>query len=242
MGQGSLTVVGMGIKAGVHLTAEARAAIAAADEVLYLVTDPVGESFVVGLRPDARSLAGLYELGRERSETYGQMIELILSRVRAGKEVCAAFYGHPGVFVDPGHESVRRARSEGFRAEMQPAVSSEDCLFADLGLDPGKSGCQSYEASDFVARRPALETSAILVLWQIGTVGETAAIDAPARDGFALLAERLLEHYLPEREAIVYEASPYPGVEPSVARTPLGSLAALDVAPLATLVVPGLSA
>src|SRR5581483_9927716 len=114
---------------GLHLTREARDAIAAADEVLYLVPEPVAAAIIEELRPDARALDGLYELGRERAETYEAMTELLLARVRAGSRVCAAFYGHPGVFVRPGHEAVRRARSEGFAAEMQAAVSTEDCLF-----------------------------------------------------------------------------------------------------------------
>jgi hypothetical protein len=33
---------------------------------------------------------------------------------------------------------------------MLPAVSAEDCLFADLGVDPGAAGCQSHEAADFL--------------------------------------------------------------------------------------------
>jgi len=31
---------------------------------------------------------------------------------------------------------------------MLPGISAEDCLVADLGIDPASSGCQSYEAND----------------------------------------------------------------------------------------------
>jgi hypothetical protein len=42
---------------------------------------------------------------------------------------------------------------------MLPGISAEDCLFADLGIDPGIYGCQSYEATDFLANgRPWGET------------------------------------------------------------------------------------
>ena len=64
------------------------------------------------------------------------MAEAILEPVRAGKRVCAAFYGHPGVFVLPSHDAISRARAEGFEATMLPGVSAEDCLVADLGVDP----------------------------------------------------------------------------------------------------------
>jgi uncharacterized protein YabN with tetrapyrrole methylase and pyrophosphatase domain len=238
MPPGSLTVVGTGIRAGMQLTPEARAAIEAADELLYLVADPVAERVIVRLRPDARSLAPLYRPGRERSETYEEMAEAILERVRAGRSVCVAFYGHPGVLVTPGHETVGRARSEGFEAEMLPGISAEDALFADLGLDPGISGCQTYEASRFLASRPAVELSAMLVLWQIGTVDETRATEGAARNGFEALAERLLELFPADREAIVYEASPWAGVEPGILRTTIGALAQTEVAAYGSLVIP----
>lgn len=41
------------------------------------------------------------------------MIERILQSVRSGGMTCAIFYGHPGVFVYPAHEAIRRARAEG---------------------------------------------------------------------------------------------------------------------------------
>jgi len=31
---------------------------------------------------------------------------------------------------------------------MLPGISAEDCLFADIGVDPGIYGCQSFEATD----------------------------------------------------------------------------------------------
>ena len=96
----------------------------------------------------------------------------ILAHVRRGLDVCAAFYGHPGVFVD----SVARggARAPARRASglgCSPAISAEDCLFADLGVDPARFGCQSYEATDFLVHGRRVDPTATLVLWQIGTVG-----------------------------------------------------------------------
>ena len=184
---GSLVVVGTGIGFA-RITLEARAAIAAAEDVLYLVPDAVSDAALLELSPQARSLAGLYEEGVSRRVAYEHMVEAILTPVRAGRRVCAAFYGHPGVFVLPSHEAIRRARAEGFAAEMLPGVSAEDCLVADLGVDPAASGWQSYEATKFLERRPAVETGAALVLWQIGVVGSAephggAAVAAARRAG-----------------------------------------------------------
>src|SRR5205814_145574 len=145
--RGSLTVVGTGIRAGLHLTPEAREAFVGAEVALYLVADVVAESWVRELNPNARSLHDHYRLGVPRQDIYDRMTETILAEVRSGADVCVAFYGHPGVFVYPSHAAIARARVDGFSARMLPAVSAEDCLFADLGVDPGTTGCQSYEAT-----------------------------------------------------------------------------------------------
>jgi precorrin-6B methylase 1 len=221
------------------VTPEAAAAIEHADEVLYLVAQPLTARWIERTNPRSRSLAGLYALGKPRRETYAEMVDELLAPVRAGRDVCAAFYGHPGVFVHPGHEAVRRARAEGRRARMLPAVSALDCLVADLGIDPAANGLLSYEATDFLLRRRPADPTVLLVLWQIGVVGELGVTMEPRRENLAFLAERLLETHPRDHEAIVYEASPYPLVaDPVVLRLPLEGLPEARVSLLSTLVVP----
>ena len=137
------------------------------------------------------------------------MVEAILDPVRDGRNVCAAFYGHPGVFVLPSHEAVKQARSEGFEAMMLPGISAEDCLFADLGVDPAEAGCQSYEATRFLERRPAIEPRAALILWQIGVVGSANHSAEPVAPRLTELVERLRGLYPDEHEVVVYEASSF---------------------------------
>jgi uncharacterized protein YabN with tetrapyrrole methylase and pyrophosphatase domain len=210
------------------------------DVVLSLASEPLMQEFLESLNPNTRSLHGLYELGRDRGEAYEAMTEEILRHVRDGLDVCAAFYGHPGVFVDPSHEAVRRAQDEGYRARMLPAVSAEDCLFADLGVDPCSFGCQSYEATDFLVRQRRVDPTSAVVLWQIGTVGNVvAAADAEPR-GLGVLVETLLELYPPDHEVIVYEASAYPGFAPIVRKLGLAHLAGEHVTALSTLYIPPL--
>src|SRR5947207_15537569 len=107
------------------------------------------------------------------------MVEQILQAVRAGRQVCGAFFGHPAVLVDPAHAAVRRAREEGYPAAILPGISAEACLFADLGIDPGVCGCQSYEATDFLVRPRAFDTGTALVLWQVGALAEPNARPEP---------------------------------------------------------------
>lgn len=54
---------------------------------------------------------------------------------------------------------------------MLPGVPAEDCLFADLGVDPGVAWWQSYDATPFLVYRPQFDTSAGLVLWQLDALG-----------------------------------------------------------------------
>jgi uncharacterized protein YabN with tetrapyrrole methylase and pyrophosphatase domain len=236
----SLTVVGTGIRAGTQLTPEARAAFDQADVALYLVADPVEAALLREIRPDARSLYDYYEHGVHRQEIYERITEAMLAEVRRGKTVCAAFYGHPGIFVSPSHEAVRRARAEGYPARMLPAVSAEDCLFADLGIDPGEAGCQSYEATDFLIRRREVDPTAALILWQIAVIGEAIYSTTLRREGLVLLAEYLRTWYERDHAVMLYEASPYPLVESSVTTMPLAELPDADATALSTLYVPPL--
>lgn len=238
MAAGSLTVIGTGIRMGVQLTPEARAAIDVSDELLHLAADPLTEEWLLGLHPRSTSLGSEYRVGEGRDEIYERIVERLLAPVREGRRVCAAFYGHPGIYVRPSHEAIRRARDEGHEARMLPAVSAEDCLFADLGVDPATTGCASYDATDFLLRSPPLDAASGLLLWQITVIGDPNAVAEPRIDNVHVLVERLAETYPRDHEVIVYEASPYPIAEPVIERVPLGELAAAPLTPLSTLYVP----
>lgn len=237
---GSLAVVGTGIQLVRQLTPEAREEIERADEVLFVVADAATATWLTSLNPRARSLSGLYRRGVERDRVYAAMVDEILAAVRAGSRVCAVFYGHPGVYVQPSHEAVRRARAEGFDARMLPAVSAEDCLVADLGVDPGEHGWQSFEATDFLARGVRPEPSAALVLWQVDGIGKRDSSRDPDPRGLHALGRALLALYPPAHEIVFYRASVYPVAGPQIVRVRLDEVPELGEAPAPTLYVPPL--
>lgn len=238
--RGSLVVIGTGIRTVGNLTIEAIAWMKESDVVLYLIADPIAEEVIRFLNPTgAMSLRGYYGEGVHRSQSYEGMVQHILSCVRAGQKTCAAFYGHPGVFAYPSHESIRRARQEGYPARMLPAVSAEDSLFADLGVDPAVNGCQSYEATDFLLHGRIVDTSSQLILWQIGVLGDwTYRTNGYQMNAFPWLVSRLCELYGAGHEGFIYEAAILPGVPPSVTRISLGQLAPNYVNAGSTLYVP----
>jgi uncharacterized protein YabN with tetrapyrrole methylase and pyrophosphatase domain len=237
---GSLTIVGTGIKTTGQLTLETIAWIEQADSVPYVVGDPIAEAVIKRLNPaGAVSMAGYYEEGQSRMYAYNAMVEHILRCVRSGEKTVAAFYGHPGVFAYPSHESIRRARSEGYSAKMLPGISSEDCLFADLGVDPAVGGCQSYEATDFLLNMLNIDSSSQLILWQIGTLGDwtykTRMYDIRA---MPLLVRKLSQFYPLSHSVTVYEAPMFPGSEPMMAQIPLYWLSDFPITAAMTLYVP----
>src|SRR6185295_16544322 len=101
--RGSLVVVGTGIRLVGQTTLEALGCIKAAEKLLYLVNDPTTAAWIQGLNPTAESLEDCYVKGMARSRIYEDMAARIMSAVRSGLHVCAAFYGHPGVFVSATH-------------------------------------------------------------------------------------------------------------------------------------------
>jgi uncharacterized protein YabN with tetrapyrrole methylase and pyrophosphatase domain len=220
------------------VTLEALAAMEGAQKLLYLVADPLTEAWIRDRNPTAESLGDYYAEGKRRDVTYREIVQRILSDVRKGLEVTAAFYGHPAVFADPTHAAIKLARREGYRAVMLPAISAEDCLFTDLGLDPGHRGCQSYEATDFLNREPRFDPRCPLILWQVSVIGEDSIADSANQAGLQELADVLERHYPSRHEVVVYLASWYPVCHPVIRRLPLKRLPKADVPMMATLLVP----
>jgi uncharacterized protein YabN with tetrapyrrole methylase and pyrophosphatase domain len=221
---GSLVIIGTGIKAIGHITLEAKSCIEKAEKLFFLVSDPLTSQWLTALNPSAETLYSSYVEGRDRMETYLEIVERILVPVRSGLRVCAAFYGHPGVFAWPSHKAIGQARSEGYAAVMLPGISAEDCLFADLGVDPGEYGCQSYDATDFLLFRPRINPSAALVLWQIGVTGHVEHRLHYPNIGLPLMLEILSVIYPPSHLAILYEAAQYAVCEPVIQHVPIGNL------------------
>jgi len=236
---GSLVVVGTGIKAISQITIEAQSTIEHADKVLYLVPDPLTAAWIASHNDSAESLYRFYDVDKDRNDTYREMVERVLTFVREGRRVCAIFYGHPGVFSTPGHECIRVARHEGYEASMLPGVSSLDCLFADLGFDPGVQGCQSFEATDFLIHRRPVDTSSPLVLWQIGVIGEWSLPTEPCnRAGLTALAGALVALHGHDHAVTIYEAAQAVTMRAHVSVVPLSDLASSNVTPISTLYVP----
>jgi uncharacterized protein YabN with tetrapyrrole methylase and pyrophosphatase domain len=238
----SLVVVGTGIQWAGQTTLAAQRAIEEAESVLFAVADPWAARWIQGLHPGAESLPYPQDEEGPRRRIYRAMVERILAELRLERAVCAVFYGHPGVLTEPSHAAVKAARAEGFEARMLPGVSSLDCLYADLGVDPGRDGCLVHEATDFLLRRRSFDPHAALILCQLGLVGHRGPYDRArperVRAGLRLLAEALAARLPADHPVTIYEAATHP-LSPARAETiPLAALPDAEVSEISTLYVP----
>jgi diguanylate cyclase len=235
-----LVVVGSGIQFGRHASERCLSEIREA-QVVFCLADPFALAMIHGLRPDVINLGMHYATGKDRRQTYREIDDAIMAEVRAGKQVCAVFYGHPGVFADVPHRVVRKARAEGIPARMEPGISAEACLYADLGIDPGHRGVQSMEATHFMVYDRKLDPDGLVLLWQVALSGDLSCSRLHAeQDGVQGLVDKLLRWYPPDHEVILYEAARLPIETPRAERLLLRDLPTAHYEEYTTLVVPPL--
>ncbi len=230
----SLTIVGTGIQLINDLSHAARTWLTESQRVLYHVADPLSAQWLQELNPKAEPLLPSAIQGR-RGLAHRRMVARIMAALQAGEQVCVVFYGHPGVFTDPAHLALQAAHAAGFPCRLLPAVSSLDCLFADLAIDPAKGGLQTYEATDFLARPRVLDPHAHLVLWQVAFIDNLNAESDQGLAGLQRLQTRLLENYPPEHPVCLYLAAVYPTQQPHIDQRPLDRLVQAELHPATTM-------
>lgn len=241
--KGSLKVVGTGIDVIAQTTISARNHIESADVVYTVVPGPAGNHWLNKLNDNVISLSSLYEKGKSRVQTYNDMIQAMYNAVREGKRVVAAYYGHPGVFVTPTHKVIKMLKEEGYEASMDPGISAEDCIFADLGIDPGMTGCQAIESTQFLFYKHTINPHNLLILWQVSLCGEHTLKYLPEGEcpqGLEVLRDSLLQYYPPDHEVILYEAAMMMLESPRIERMPLSQLPGCKPTMCSTLVVPSI--
>jgi hypothetical protein len=192
------------------------------------------------MHPDVRSLQPYYREGKSRLTTYREWVDLMMTEVRAGKRVCGVFYGHPGIFAWSPHKAIEAARAEGYAAHMEPGISAEDCLYADLGIDPGRFGCQHFEASQLLLFERRIDPTGYLVLWQVGHVGDQslARFKATGPAYRQLLVDLLSQDYPLSHGLMVYRAATLPIQQPRVRRVALRDLPNIELSAEETVVLP----
>lgn len=237
--RGSLACVGLGMTLGSHLTPLARDHIEQADVVFAALSDHIVELWLQRMNKDVRSLQSYYAEGKPRSETYQEWVDLMMAEVRAGKHVCAVFYGHPGIFAWSPHRAIEVAREEGFHAHMEPGISAEDCLYADVGFDPGSFGCQHFEASQLLFYEHRINPTGYVVLWQVAMVGDWSLTRFQTGPAYRqILVDRLSQDYPLDHPVIIYHGATLPIEQPRIRHITLRDLPRTTLTSQETVVLP----
>lgn len=237
--KGSLVSVGLGMTLGSHITPLSRSFIENADVVFVAASNNLVEEWVMTMNKKVISLQPYYNEGTSRKVTYRKWVELILVEVRAGKKVCGAYYGHPGIFAWTPHESIRQAKKEGYQAHMEPGVSAEDCLYADLGIDPGTRGCFHFEASQFMFKKKTLDPTAYLVLWQVSIAGDRSLARFSTEAQYRkVLVDMLLEIYPADHIITIYECAVLPIENARIEKIKLVELTNAEITLKTTIIIP----
>lgn len=231
-------LVGCGLQPSRHASQRTISEISRAD-VVFALADPFAIDWLRQINDDVRNLGEHYADDRDRRESYRDMQRDIVDSVRAGLHVCVAFYGHPGIFAQVGRKALAEARSCGFETAMEPGISAEACLYADLDLDPGEHGVHSIEATQLLIEQRGIDPSALLLLWQVMHTGNLACTGFDAHpEWLELLVEKLRRWYPADTGVILYEAATLPILDFRAERLALVELPKARLTEVTTLVIP----
>jgi len=236
--RGRLVCVGTGIRHTEQITLAAKTYLQRADVVFGVMPNSIADEWIQQNNPNYINMQKYYGHGKSRNQTYMEMASAMLNEVRAGKDVCCALYGHPGVMANIAHLTIGLTRKEGYAAKMEPGISAEDCLFADLGLDPCYHGTASYEATQLLFTTRTIDPAAVLILWQISLAGEhTLKKFNTTKENLQITVDFLNQWYDLEHGVIIYEAAFLPDQSPRIDRIPLKDLPDAKLNPESTLVI-----
>ncbi len=239
MNRNTLVIAGSGIKFMSHITYETRNCIEKADKVLYLINEPALQEWIQGLNKNTESLDQIYTKYCARNDNYQAISEYIVNQLDNINFLCAVFYGHPTVLVQPAIYTAQAAETKGHNVIVMPGISAEDCLFADLLIDPSSCGCYSFEATDFLLYQREYESSSHLIIWQSGVIGiKNLVVKHNPEKGLGLFIRHLSKKYSLDHDVYIYEAAQYPTIKPRIEKTALRNLATANINRLTTLYIP----
>ncbi|OGV37762.1 MAG: methylase [Legionellales bacterium RIFCSPHIGHO2_12_FULL_35_11] len=230
-----LIVTGSGIKSVAHITEETKKVIQGADKVLYLVHEDTLKEWILREAQEAESLEPIYFSSNKRVDAYHKITAYIISEYKKVACLCIVFYGHPTVFADSALQAVKQIKADGGDAVILPAISSMDCLFSDLEIDPGDQGSFSIDATELLIYEKPLDTSTHVILWQGANLGTH---DLNQTKKLHVLSDYLNHYYADEHPVCIYEAAVYPSKKPRIDWTTVNELSKTKINASSTLYIP----
>lgn len=208
---------------------------------MYLVNEPITKQWIEQYSKLSESLDSIYFSENDRQISYDKIRDKILAELETYNFITVVLYGHPTVFADPGLQSIIAAQKKSIETIILPGISIENCLYADLKVDPGQFGCFHVEATELLLYDKIIEPTAHLCIWQPGMIGNRSVPNSNQKSNHLKLLKLKLKKYYPDDHiAILYEAPMYPGVEPRIHKFSLSDIEAQSIGTLATLYIPPL--
>lgn len=230
-----LIVVGSGIKSVAHLTEETKKIIQGSEKVLYLVNEELLKQWIMRESKNAEALDSTYFNSTKRIDAYNNITSVIINNYYEYNSLCVVFYGHPTVFAESALRAVKLIQAEKGSAIILPAISSMDCLFSDLQIDPGDQGCFSIDATELLIYERKLDAYSHTILWQIANLG---MFNTQSTTKFNVLRDYLYTYYSSEQLVCLYEAALYPTKKPRIEWFKLVDLEDIRVTPISSLYIP----
>ncbi|MBN5930131.1 SAM-dependent methyltransferase [Legionella pneumophila] len=230
-----LIVVGSGIKSVAHLTEETKRIIQNSDKVLYLVNEELLKQWIIRESKSTESLEPIYFNSTRRIDAYTNITSEIVRSYYQYTNLCVIFYGHPTVFAESALQAVKIIQEEQGNASILPAISSMDCLFSDLQIDPGTQGCFSIDATELLIYERKLDIQSHVILWQIANLG---MYNRQQTSKLNVLKDYLTNHYSNEQLICLYEAALYPTQRPRIEWLKLSDLEKVKISPISSIYIP----
>ena len=236
----ALIIAGLGIKFLSHLTKETEKIIQESDKIFYLANDELFPEWIENCNKNTESLYSIYFSKSHRSDSYSLIKEKILSELDNYKNVSFIVYGNPNFLVQITSLVSDGARNNGHEVYVLPAISSFDCLLADLCINPGDGGMQLLEATELLAYRKFIDISSHIVIFQVAAIGQEghSRDKESACNGLKILCDYLYEFYSGDQQIIFYEASQYPGKTSKIIRTVLKDAYREEISSKTTVYIP----
>jgi uncharacterized protein YabN with tetrapyrrole methylase and pyrophosphatase domain len=218
-------IVGLGILSSLQITRETEQAIKLCKTVFFLHPEAkqVGK-YLESICPKVVDLQPCYADGAQRGGAYLKMVDAVLGEAQSNAPVAFGLYGHPMILVTPSRIILERASALGLSATVLPGISSLDCMFVDLGVDPCE-GLVMYEVNEMFLHRRQPITDVHCFIWQPGTVeSELFAMRLNLPRRFLRLKNYLLEFYPEDHVVTVVTCAMNPLVKAKITKVPLGRL------------------
>ena len=235
----TLFIVGVGIKTLSHLTEEAKQVIENTERVLFLVNEPLLKEYITENAKSFFNLEEIYFNHAYRADAYNKITEYILSSLENYDNVGVVAYGHPFFCASPFLDAAIKAKDNGCIVHAFPGISSLDCMFSDLMIDPTANGLQVYEATALINSKITINTSANLVILQVGFVNvKTHTHTSENNVDLTYLCDYLKAIYPEKHSGIIYQASLYPSVKPKIDIFQISELSLHKLSSISSIFIP----